>query len=180
MKTKQLTIAGLLGAANLLIILVFAPFLRVYIPPFTATLLAHTPLMLAMMMGPAVAAGVGFVSAIGFTITLGPVVGARALMHVVIGWIGGKLYNKGVKLHTVLLITLPIHAILEGIVVAVALATGMSTGTFWTLIYITVAGTALHHVMDSVCALAFVKVLGNRVKNGVFNEKSKMSAVQGN
>lgn len=65
-KIKQMVYAGLLTALAIVIPIQFG-FLRIVIPPyFTATLAAHVPMMLSMLISPFVAAVVGIGSTIGF------------------------------------------------------------------------------------------------------------------
>ncbi|HHY80897.1 MAG TPA: ECF transporter S component, partial [Thermoanaerobacter sp.] len=66
MKTREITIGGLLAALSLIIPLAFGGVLGIVIPPFSATLASHVPVMLAMLISPATAVFVGVVSAIGF------------------------------------------------------------------------------------------------------------------
>jgi niacin transporter len=89
MKTnvKKLTYATLLTALAIIIPINFG-FLKIQIPPFTATLASHVPLFLSMILGPWVAITVGVGSALGFLITSPAVVAARAFMHVFVGLAG--------------------------------------------------------------------------------------------
>ena len=64
-KIRQMVYAGLLTALAIIIPIQFG-FLKIIIPPFTATLAAHVPMMLAMLISPAVAIVVGIGSTIGF------------------------------------------------------------------------------------------------------------------
>lgn len=148
MKTKELTIGALLSAMAILIPLVFGGFLTIMIPPFTATLMSHVPLFFAMLISPQVALMVGLTSAMGFFIRLGVVVGMRGMVHVVVGFLGAYLIKKGYKFHTALLICLPVHAILEGIVVLPF----AGYGVYKALVVVGV-GTAIHHLIDSAIAI---------------------------
>ncbi len=163
MNTRELTIGALLSALTLLIILVFSPFLKVAIPPFfTATILLHVPLFLSMLISPKVGGMVGVISAIGFMMTpLGPIVALRALMHSVVGYMGGSMIKRGVKYSYVLTATLPVHALLEGIVVVIAL--GLTPeGIKYALIVVAV-GTAIHHIIDAGISIIFTKILKKRL-----------------
>jgi niacin transporter len=62
---KKLTLAGLLTAFAIIIPIVFGSFLRIQIPPFSATLFSHVPMFLAMLIAPEVAVIVGIGSALG-------------------------------------------------------------------------------------------------------------------
>lgn len=147
MNTKDLMLGAMLTALSLLIPIAFGGFLRVYIPPFSATLASHLPLMLAMTVSPLVAAMVGFGSALGFFMTLGPVIGARALVHIPVGFIGGKVYGKSGSLGRALLITAPLHALGEALIV---IPFGFDLYTAFVVVGI---GTLLHHGADSLITL---------------------------
>jgi len=151
-RVGDLAATGILTALALMIPIVFT-FLRITIPPFfTATLMSHVPSMLAMLMGPFAAIGVGLGSALGFTIFVGPAIGARALSHALFAWVGNMAWNRGTPLWLVLLIALPFHAAFEMLVV------WLMSGSL-SMALITLLGTAIHHSMDGVIALGLVAAL---------------------
>lgn len=155
MKTRELTLGALLAAMAILIPAAFAGVLTITIPPFTATLMSHVPVFLAMLLNPMVAALVGVASAIGFFIKMGlPYVAARALMHGVVGYMGASMIKKGSSFQAALWATLPVHAILEGIVVIPFFGFNLHK-----IIVVVVVGTALHHVVDGIISYAFAKAL---------------------
>ncbi|MGI6128657.1 MAG: ECF transporter S component [bacterium] len=160
MRNKDLVYGALLTALSLLIPLAFGNYLRVYLPPFSATLASHVPVMIAMLVSPVVAVLVGLGSAAGFLVVLGPIVAARALIHIVIGVVGAQLISRNRSFVTALLITAPIHALGE---VLVVLPFGFSSYDAWILVG---AGTLLHHLADSAIALA---VAGSLKVAGVLN-----------
>lgn len=148
----ELAATGILTALALMIPIVFT-FLRVVIPPFfTATLMSHVPSMLAMFMGPFAAVGVGLGSALGFTLFVGPPVGARALSHALFAWVGSAAWRRGAPMWLVMLLALPFHAAFEMVVVMLL---GQNLAFGW----ITFVGTAAHHAVDGVITLALVAVL---------------------
>lgn len=158
MKTKEITIGGLLAALSLIIPLAFGGVLGIVIPPFSATLASHVPVMLAMLISPATAVFVGIVSAIGFLIKLGPVIAARAAVHAVFGYVGAKMIQRGYSFPVALAVTLPIHAVLEAIVV-------MPFGfDFYKAFVVVGVGTMIHHTIDSAIALALFYVLNPILK----------------
>lgn len=159
MTTKKLTITALLTA--LAIMIPSAVFLKVVIPPFSATLGSHVPMFLAMFLGPQVAILVGLGSCLGFFISLGPIIAARAFMHVIVGVIGAKLLQKEMSFGKVATITAPIHGLLEALIVIPFVGVDV-----YNLLIITGVGSILHHGVDAVISSAIVKVL----------EKSKVSA----
>ena len=66
MKTRDLVTGALLTALALIIPIFFGSYLRIYIPPFSATLASHVPTMIAFLISPAVAIMVGLGSSLGF------------------------------------------------------------------------------------------------------------------
>lgn len=152
LKPRDLALAILLTALALVIPLVFT-FLRVTIPPFTATLASHVPSMLAMFINPAVAVLVGLGSTMGFLIATGPVVAARAFIHVLFGYAGAKAWQRGASPWMVMLVALPIHAIGEALVVVPFGYDLYKAGVVVGL------GAALHHMVDAIITLIIVKLL---------------------
>ncbi|ABY95393.1 MULTISPECIES: hypothetical protein [Thermoanaerobacter] len=158
MKTREITIGGLLAALSLIIPLAFGGVLGIVIPPFSATLASHVPVMLAMLISPATAVFVGVVSAIGFLIKLGPIIAARAAVHAVFGYVGAKMIQRGYSFPVALAVTLPIHAVLEAIVV-------MPFGfDFYKSFVVVGVGTMIHHTIDSAIALALFYALNPILK----------------
>lgn len=160
MNTKKLTITALLVA--LAIIIPSAVFLKVIIPPFTATLGSHVPMFISMLLGPEVAILVGLGSSLGFFISLGPVVAARAFMHVFVGVLGAKLIQRGMGFGKVSIVTAPIHGLLEALIVIPFVGFDV-----YNLLVITGIGTILHHGVDALISSGIIKVL----------QKSKVNAL---
>lgn len=154
MKTKELALGGLLSAITLLIALVFGGVLTISIPPFTATLMLHAPMFLAMLISPEAAAMVGLASALGFALKLPIVIVVRALMHTIVGYVGGRIVKSGRSLPTAMAWTMPLHAILE--VIAVLPFYGLNIYKVFILVAL---GTTIHHTVDSVIAAVLAKVL---------------------
>ncbi|WP_028991799.1 hypothetical protein [Thermoanaerobacter thermocopriae] len=166
MKTREITIGGLLAALALVIPLAFGGVLGIVIPPFSATLASHVPVMLAMLISPATAVFVGVVSAIGFLIKLGPVIAARAAVHAVFGYVGAKMMQRRYSFPVALAVTLPIHAVLEAIVV-------MPFGfDFYKAFVVVGVGTILHHTIDSVIALVVFYALNPILKLKIIGTKN--------
>ena len=152
LSAKEVVVGALLAAIALLIPLAFRGWLQVVIPPFSATLAAHVPVMLAMFVGPGVAALTGLGSTLGFLVTLGAVVAARAFVHVWWGVLGAILYRRGMSPLAVLLWMLPLHAAGEG---AIVLPLGVAPAVALAI----AGGTALHHLVDSGIALMLYPLL---------------------
>jgi len=154
MKTKDLAIGGLLAAVSVMIPLLFAGTpLSVNIPPFSATIASHVPVMLAMAISPTVAVFVGIGSAIGFAMRLPMVIAARALMHAIFGGVGAYAYKKGMPFWMVFAITMPLHGLLEALVV---LPFGFSLSQAF---IVTGLGTMMHHVVDAMISFAVYQML---------------------
>ncbi|KAE9634971.1 MAG: rane protein [Defluviitaleaceae bacterium] len=162
MNTKKLTIAALLTA--LAIVIPFAVFFKVVIPPFTATLGSHVPMFIAMFFGPEVAIMVGIGSALGFFLNLGVVVGARAFMHVFVGLAGAMLIKKGMSFGKVSVITAPLHGLLEVLVVVPFIGFDV-----YKLLVVTGIGTVLHHFADAFISYLLVNVLQKSAKLNLTN-----------
>ncbi|MDI7247859.1 MAG: ECF transporter S component [Bacillota bacterium] len=154
MGTKQLVFGALLTALALVIPLAFGGFLGVVVPPFSATLASHVPVMISMLLGPWVAVLVGLGSALGFLVKLGMVIAARAAMHVVFAGVGAVMVKRGMPFWRALLWTLPIHALSEALIVLPFGFTLQRAGVVVGL------GTAMHHLVDAGIALAVVKAVG--------------------
>lgn len=154
MRTKEVVYGALLTALALLVPLALGGFLSVMIPPFSATLASHLPVMIAMLISPYVALMVGLGSALGFLIKLGPVIAARAAVHAVFGVAGAVAIRKGLSFGQALMLTLPIHAIGEALIV---LPFGFSLQKAGLVVGV---GTVLHHLIDAAISLAVVVSIG--------------------
>ena len=152
MNTKKLSLTALL--TSLSIVIPFAVFFKVIIPPFSATLGAHVPMFIAMLLGPEVAIMVGLGSALGFFLNLGPLIGARALMHGFVGLAGAKLIKKGLSFGKVSVITAPLHGLLEVLVILPFIDFNA-----YNLFIITGVGTMLHHGADAFISYVLINVL---------------------
>lgn len=162
-KIRKMVLAALLTAIAIIIPIQFG-FLRVVFGPFTATLGSHIPMMIAMLVSPMVALVVGVGSAVGFMITTGaPVIALRALMHAPVGFIGAKIVAKDKNFKKALLITAPIHGVLEAIVVAFL-------GFDISFILITVAvGTVIHHGVDSIISYALSTAMAKARRKDLYS-----------
>lgn len=150
---KKLTYSALLTALAIIIPIVFGPFLKIQIPPFSATLASHVPMFLAMFVGPEAALIVGIGSFAGFMLTAPAVIAARALMHAIVGLAGALLMRRGVSFKKVIFITMPIHAVLEALVV---IPFGF---TMYKALVIVGVGTAMHHIADGFITIALVAAI---------------------
>ena len=152
-RTKKMVTTSLLIAMAIIIPVSFG-FLRIIIGPFTATIGAHIPMFVSMLISPKVAAAVGFGSGMGFVLAGMPApVVARALMHIPVGVIGAKIIEKKKSMKYAALITSILHGILEGLVV---IPFGFS---MYEIVIVTAVGAILHHLADAgLTVLIFNKV----------------------
>lgn len=172
MKTnlKKMVISSLLIAMSIIIPVIFGPFLKVYIPPFSATLASHVPMFIAMFLGPFEAAVVGIGSVVGFLFAIpDPIVAMRASSHIVVGYIGAKMIMKKMSYGKVVAFTAPIHGIFEGLVVLIF------TGNIVLSIIVTGIGTIVHHVVDGLISLPIIRIIqkGLRINLSTIGEKTK-------
>jgi niacin transporter len=153
LRSIEVAVAAVFAALAIAIPLLFAGTLQITIPAvgYSATLASHVPIMLSTLFGPIVTGIVGVASSLGFFATLGPVVGTRAATHIIWGVAAAYAVKKGMSFPKALfIIALPLHAVLEGLVV-------IGFGVTWQGSLIVVAGTAIQHVIDSTIAIAVLK-----------------------
>lgn len=157
MKLRELVIGAVLTSLAIIIPIQFS-FLRVVIPPFTATLASHVPMFMAMTISPTVAVLVGVGSTIGFLMTAPIFVAARAAMHIFVGLVGALLIKRGMPTAYAFAITLPIHAVLETLIV---IPFGWN---LYQLLVVTGVGTAIHHAADAAISLSLLYLLNPYLK----------------
>lgn len=153
MKTKEIVISALLTALSLLIPITFGGYLKIYIPPFSATLASHVPTMISMLISPTAAIMVGLGSSLGFLIILGPPIAARAFIHVIFGFVGALLIKRGLAFEKTLILISPIHALGEALIV---LPFGFDIYTAFVVVGI---GTLIHHFIDSAISVGLEKTI---------------------
>ena len=105
-KTKDLVLTALLIAIGIIIPIYFG-FLRVVLPPaFTATIMAHVPIFIAMFISPWSALFTAIGTTLGFAFSgLDPVVTARAGSHIVFALVGAFMIKKRCNLVLVGVVT---------------------------------------------------------------------------
>ncbi len=152
-KTKDMVISALLIAIGILIPMVFTGFpFRWVVGPYSATLMAHVPVIIAMFISPMTAILTAVGTTIGFFFTAPLVIAVRAASHIVFAILGALFINKGMKVLPLCLTTGVIHSVLEGIVVMIFFTGGLSTPaegySIAALVWITILGTFVHHCVD--------------------------------
>ena len=155
-KTKDLVATALLTTIAIIIPLLVP--IKVVIPPFSATLASHVPLMLAMFINPAAALFVALGSALGFLFALGPIVAARAAMHVFFVVAGSYMLKRRCNIFFVAFVTLLLHTLSDMFIVYVLFEAFGQTAilkenTMQYAQYVIAAGTSLHHIMDFLIAM---------------------------
>lgn len=162
MKVKEMVMAALLTALSIVIPTMFG-FLRVIIPPaFSATLAAHTPVILAMFISPAAAVIVALGSGLGFLLSgLNIIVVARAFSHVIFALLGAMMIKRGWNFFLTMAITVVVHAVVEGLVVLALMGAGIGGGSGSAVIMAltTTYGTMIHYVIDICIAMPIYKAL---------------------
>lgn len=165
LKTKDLVLTALLIAIGIIIPVNFG-FLRVTLPPaFTATIMAHVPIFIAMFVSPWAALFTAIGTTIGFLFTTPLVVAIRAASHVIFALIGAYMVKKNSNLISIGIVTALLHAICEGLVVYLFLLLGLTPATdgqsfLYAAFYVTGIGTLIHDIIDYIiaCALGFALV----------------------
>ena len=163
-RTKQMTYAALLTAIAIIIPVQFS-FLRVYLPPFSATLAAHVPMFIAMFISPFVAIVVGVGSTMGFVFAgVDIAIVARAATHILVGFIGAKIIQKNKSYVKAAVITAPIHGLAEALVVIPFVGFDI-----YKILVVILIGTVLHHTVDSIISLAIVKALAKAKRKSIYD-----------
>jgi len=158
---KNIVLSALLTALGI-VIPMFMPKLQFDV--FASyTLASHLPLFIAVFISPLTALIVGAGTSIGFFITLPPVVGFRALSHII--WaVGGawliqrdeKILKSMPKTITFGVIISVIHSILESIVVYIMMPNFRTAGI---LMLVYGLGYVAHSLVDFALAVIVYKSL---------------------
>ncbi|MBQ9757497.1 MAG: ECF transporter S component [Clostridia bacterium] len=160
--TKDMAITALLIAFGIIIPTMFSG-LRVYIPPFSATLTAHVPVFVAMFISPMSAIFTSLGTTVGFIFAgLDPAVTARAFSHIIFAIVGAFMFKKGISIVLTGVVTMVLHAIFEALVSLLFLSAGWSASNgnmFYIAFYVTGIGTLVHHIIDYIIAVVLVSAL---------------------
>lgn len=167
-KVKEMVIAALLVALAIIIPIQFG-FLKIIVGPFTATVASHVPMFIAMLISPITAIIVGVGSGIGFLLSGMPMhVVLRAFTHIIVGFVGAKIILKKRNFRQAIIVTAPIHGILEGLAV---IPFGFN---MYQVIIVTVVGTMIHHFIDGSLSFVLANSLAKVRKKDIyttFNDK---------
>ena len=162
-RVKKMVLAGLLVALAIIIPVQFG-FLKIVLGPFSATLCSHVPMFLSMLISPVVAIVVGIGSGLGFFITgLPPYIAARALMHAPVGFIGAKIVQKEKNFKKAMVITAPLHGILEALIV---IPFGFN---LYEMLVVVALGTIIHHAMDAAISAVLCNAMAKARKKDLYS-----------
>ncbi len=163
-KTRDMVVSALLIAIGILIPMIFTgPPFRIVVGPYSATLMAHVPVIIAMFISPLTATFTAVGTTIGFFFTAPLIVAVRAASHIVFAVLGAYLISKGIRAILLCAITGVVHSVIEGIIVMIFYVGGFSAPnagyTIASLVIITIIGTFIHHCVDFAIAYAVGKGL---------------------
>lgn len=162
-RVKEIVFAALLTAFAIIIPIQFG-FLKIIIPPFTATIASHVPMFLAMLVSPMVAVIVGIGSGLGFLLSGMPMpVVFRALTHIIVGLIGAKIVLKNKNFKKAIIITGPIHGILEALVVIPFIGFDL-----YKLLIVTGVGTFIHHYIDGAISYLLAEAIAKSRRKDIY------------
>ena len=164
LKTKDMVVSALLIAIGILIPMIFTgPPFRIIVGPYSATLMAHVPVIIAMFISPWTALFTTIGTTIGFFFTAPIIVAVRAASHIAFALMGAALIRKRMNATLICILTGIVHAIFEGVVVMVFYVGGISAPnagyTISMLVLITVIGTFAHHIVDFIISYIVGKAL---------------------
>lgn len=163
-KVRELVFAALLVAFAIIIPVQFG-FLKIFIPPFfTATITFHVPMFLAMLISPMVAVFVGLGSGLGLFLAGLPFpIVLRGLTHILVGVIGAKIVAKDKNFKKAILITGPIHGILEALVMIPFVGINV-----YQILIVVGLGTFIHHYIDAAIAYTLAKAVAKSRRKDIY------------
>ena len=162
-RVKKMVLAGLLVALAIIIPVQFG-FLKIVLGPFSATLCSHVPMFLSMLISPVVAIVVGIGSGLGFFITgLTTYIAASSLVHAPVGFIGAKIVQKEKNFKKAMVITAPLHGILEALIV---IPFGFN---LYEMLVVVALGTIIHHAMDASISFVLCKAMAKARRKDLYS-----------
>ena len=153
-KIQLMIINALLLALAIIIPLIFP---KIYIPPFSATLASHLPVMVAMFINPISAVFVSIGSAVGFFFAFpgNMIIAARALTHLVFAFVGSYLIKKKVNIFLIIILTAILHALFEMMIVMIPpFNFDFIESALWVGV-----GTLAHHFVDAIITYPVILTL---------------------
>lgn len=184
---KNLTVTALLIALGILISMVMP---KIVIGPASYTLGSHVPAMIAMFFSPLMAICVALGTAIGFFLTLPPIIGLRALSHLVFVTVGAfylqknpQLIQHPLKLQVFTFVLAVIHASFEVVVVFVFAYFGNVANTTFDRHYLIFLfgmiglGGLIHSMIDFYIAYIVARAIQKQANIPVFTLAMKKTNV---
>lgn len=162
MKIKKITISAVLTAISIIIPMICP---KVVLPLFTATLMAHVPIMIAICISTDVAVMVTIGTSVGFAFAYSsmPLGYVRSFTHIFFVIIACYLLNKKINIFIIIVLSGIIHAISETIVICF-LFLPESQNNPSVILFISLCLCAfLHHIIDSICT-SFLVIPLKKVK----------------
>jgi len=177
LKTKDLTVVGLLTALSILIPQI-SPTIGVI--PFTATFASHVPVIISTFISPTAAFATAIGSGIGFAIKLGnPFVTARAFSHVFFAVIAAIMLRKKFNYAFVLFIAMFIHGIGEAFVAVPIMNLIGFTSEKEIILKTVLYGTFIHHCIDSIVSVLILVPLSKSKLIDYEFSKSNLFKIKG-
>jgi niacin transporter len=165
-RLSLLTTAALLTALAILIPQVMP---KIVIPPASFTLASHVPIMIGMLISPAVAVVVSLGSTLGFLISGLPIeITFRAATHVIFALIGSLFlwkhrdYTQGLKFQLFNVVIAIIHTLAEVAIIYLLLTTGFSHldgRNLSSLLLVLGIGGFIHSLIDFNIALFLARAI---------------------
>ncbi len=158
-RTKELVLAAILTALSLII--TYSP-VKLDLGFFTLTVGAHVPTFIALFVSPWVAIMSIIGSCLGFLMVTGNIiVVTRAALHLIFALVGIIMLKKKMNILLIILVTAILHAVAEGICVYILTPIILpdNSTTVLSATYIALAGTFVHHLLDSAIAAPIITAL---------------------
>ena len=153
MNIKKLSISAILTAFSIVIPMFFP---KVIIPPFTATLMSHVPIMLAVCISTDIAIFVTVGTSIGFVFAFSaiPFGYLRSFTHVFFVLLACFMLKKTKNVYLTIVITGIVHSVLETAVIMFLFLPADVTPLY--AMPILVLGAFIHHIIDAIFTSAVI------------------------
>lgn len=149
MKVKKIVVAAALTAISIIIPAVCP---KIVFPPFTATFMAHVPIMLAICISTDIAVMVTLGTSVGFFFAFPslPFGYIRSFSHIFFVMVACYLLNKKVNIFLIIILTGIIHALSEMVLIILLFLPGeLEANSIIITLFIC---TLSHHIVDSLIA----------------------------
>ena len=156
MNVKKLSVSALLTSVSIIIPMFFP---KLVIPPFTATLMAHVPIMTAICISTDVAVFVTIGTSVGFIFAFSaiPFGYVRSFTHLFFVLLACLLLKKKVNIYIIIITTGIVHAFFETVVIMLLFLPSGVTPLY--AILILSIGSFAHHLVDSAFTFTIIRPL---------------------